>query len=176
MTKLFDDAGLTTILILGTLVAVTALYYAIRATIRSRRRRYWGPMTITIEDPSGKKYSLRASDLGDQDLATLLTLLKSNSARHKPLSSEAGVVAVETLLMVVPAVIALLLVITIVIMSLLERDVKEHLVNSLAVIIGYYFGVGATRREGQAITPDQAQQLLLSTPPTTATPKEVPSQ
>lgn len=164
MTKLLDDTNLTIILILGTIVALAAIYYTVRGLIRSRRMKYWGPMLITIEDPSGKKFSLQASDLSYDDLTKLVTILKSNSSRHKALSSQSGAVSVETLLMIVPAVIALLLVITIVIMSLMEKEVKEHLVNSLAVIIGYYFGVGASSTSrGRTITPDQVQQLLLST-------------
>lgn len=166
MQEIFQDKTLTTILVLATLVAMTALYYAIRGIVRSRRMRYWGPMLITIEDPTGKKYSLQAADLKYDDLVKLLGILESNEARRKPYTSEAGVISIEALLMVVPAFIALLFVCTILFMAVNENNIPEPLVNWLTVIIGYYFGVGANSvTKGKALTPEQAQQLLLHARP-----------
>lgn len=178
MPSVLDDRTLTATLIIATIVALVALYYAIRSIVRSRRMKYWGPMLITIEDPMGKKYSLQASDLKYDDLAKLLGVLDANAERRRPHSAESGAVTLEALLMTVPAVIALLFVITILFMAVRNNSIPDPLVNWLTVIIGYYFGVGAksVSASGRTVTPQQAQQLLAQSEGTTNGPsKKAPS-
>jgi hypothetical protein len=162
METVFQDRTLTTILLVGTAVALAALYLAVRGLIRSRRMKKWGPMRITIEDPAGKKYSLQAADLSYDDLVKLIAILEANSTRRHTYSSESGAVTLEALLITVPAVIALLFVVTILYMAVSSGNIPEPLVNWLTVIIGYYFGVGAKSvgGSGHSLTPQQAQALL----------------
>lgn len=169
MDTILQDRTLAVTLLVGTLVAFSALYVVIRGMIRSRRMKYWGPMVITIEDPAGKKYSLRAADLRYEDLIKLLAILESSSPQRRSLSAEAGEVSVEALLMTVPAVIALLFVVSILYMALTTGQIPDPLVNWLTVIIGYYFGVGAKSvGGGQTLTPQQAQALLAMAQPLTS--------
>jgi hypothetical protein len=162
MDGVLANGTLTATLAVGTLVAIVALYFAIRGIVRSRRMKYWGPMLITIEDPQGRKYSLQAADLRYDDLVKLLAVLNANAARRRPHSAEAGAVSLEALLMTVPAIIALLFVVTILFMAVRNNSIPDPLVNWLTVIIGYYFGVGAksVSSTGQKVTPQQAEELL----------------
>lgn len=164
---MIDDPTLVTILVVATAVATGALFFAIRGILRSRKMKYWGPMVITIEDPRGKKYSLQAGDLQYDDLVRLLDILDGNTKQQKPLSSQSGRVSMDAILMVVPALIALLFVCSILFMALKGSTIPDPLVNWLTVIIGYYFGVGANSvAKGRAITAEEAQRLVRRLTPT----------
>jgi heme/copper-type cytochrome/quinol oxidase subunit 2 len=149
--------------LMSVLIVIFSIYLRKRFFKREKDK------TITIKMENGTKYEIPL-DLPEGDFKKLLIKLKSLEnidAKKAKKNNEAGLVSIDILVTIVPAIIAILFTVTYIYLLIankgnIDYNPPKELTYAMTTILGYYFGVGVTSAttKGKPLSKDEINELI----------------
>ncbi|MFZ2725279.1 MAG: hypothetical protein WAX77_03405 [Methylococcaceae bacterium] len=155
------------IAIISTIVSSFSLVQGIK---KFKHRKESSVSEIKIKLKTGDIYEINTNNLSIKDIEEIiLQLAKEDIEKNiEPVNSkETGNILLEVLLLIIPAIIALLFAVTFVYLLVKNEANQQYatpkeLQAAMTTILGYYFGIGASSavNKGKILSPEEIKAIL----------------